>query len=200
MSLKQYSDKFINARAKREISLDHLDQVKKEKEALDARLIAIEEAQVFLQVVAKQTQEKIKFRIEDIVNLAIDSVFGPRYKFEIKFEMKRGQTEANFVLWDGEHELDPYDSNGGGVADIISFALRIALLIISKNRKVLILDEPMKAVSLDLRDAAYTLMQKLSHELNIQIICVTHEEELISKADISYKMRIKNGVSQAQKI
>jgi DNA repair exonuclease SbcCD ATPase subunit len=195
-----YIQKVNNLLAKRNIYQEGLDKTTKEKLRLEQRTIAIEEAQIFLQTVAKATQEKIRFRLEDIVNLALSSVFGPRYRFEIKFEIKNGRTEASLILWDGENELDPYDSNGGGLADILAFSLRIALLIISKNRRLLILDEPMKFVSADLMEAAYSLMQKLSHELKIQIICVTHEEELISKADTVYKIRQKGGISWAQSL
>lgn len=192
---KSYPDLLNKAKAKLEIYQSQLDKATKEVAQLTERQKGIEEAQIFIQSVAKATQEKIRFRLEDIVNLALSTVFGPRYRFEIKFESKYGQAEASLVLYDGDNELDPMASNGGGILDLLSFALRIALLIISKNRKILILDEPMKFVSNDLRESAYTLMQKLSHELGIQIICVTHEEELISKADLVYKVKQTDGVA-----
>lgn len=172
---------------------------KKAKEQRDLAA-AIEEAQIFLQTVAKETQEKIRFRLEDIVNLALTSVFGAKYRFEIKFEMKRGQTEAALVLFDGENEMDPMEANGGGLSDLLSFTLRVALLIISKNRRILILDEPMKFVSADLQETCYDIMKRLSHELDIQIIAVTHEESFIEKADKVYRIQQKEGVSWAQSL
>lgn len=173
-----------------------IGQLKTTKELL----ASMEEAQAFIQQVAKATQEKIRYRLEDIVNLALTAVFGTKYRFEIRFEAKRGQTEAELLLFDGENELDPTESNGGGLCDVLSFALRVALLIISKNRKVLILDEPMKFVSRDLKQACYGIMKKLSEELHIQIIAVTHEDVFIEIADTVFKVQQKEGVSWVQNL
>lgn len=161
---------------------------------------AIEEAQTFLQTVAKETQEKIRFRLEDIVNLALTSVFGAKYRFEIKFEMKRGQTEAALVLFDGENEMDPMEANGGGLTELLSFVLRISLLIISKNRRVLILDEPFRCVSDDLLDTVYSILKRLSEELDIQIIMVTHQQEqALTYANTIYEVKQNNGVAEVSK-
>jgi DNA repair exonuclease SbcCD ATPase subunit len=191
-----YKAKLDRAFSKKTLYQEKAAANQKEIDRLSSRQKAIEEAQVFLQGVAKETQEKIRYRLEDIVSLALVSVFGPKHTFKIVFEIKREQTEASLLLTDSDgNELDPIESNGGGLADCLSFALRIALLIISKNRRVLILDEPMKFVSADLRSACYEIMKRLSHELNIQIIAVTHEEEFIDIADTVYRVQQRDGVS-----
>jgi DNA repair exonuclease SbcCD ATPase subunit len=196
-----YKAKLDRALGKLSLCQDDVASCLEKGVTLSSRQEALEKAQIFLQGVAKETQEKIRFRLEDIVNLALVSVFGPKYKFEIRFEIKRGQTEASLLLTDVDgNEMDALESNGGGLADCLSFALRIALLIISKNRRVLILDEPMKFVSADLRAACYAIMQKLSKELDIQIIAVTHEEEFIDIADKVYRIQQRNGVSWAQSL
>jgi DNA repair exonuclease SbcCD ATPase subunit len=200
MNSNEYTSKLNKALASKKLHQKLLEEKMATAEQQKNLCSSIEEAQTFLQLVAKETQEKIRFRLEDIVNLALTSVFGTKYRFEIRFEMKRGQTEAELVLWDGENELDPMEANGGGACDCISFALRVALLIISKNRKVLILDEPMKFVSADLQDTCYDIMKRLSHELDIQIIAVTHEESFIEKADKVYRIQQKEGVSWAQSL
>jgi DNA repair exonuclease SbcCD ATPase subunit len=188
-----YLQKLNKAIAKRDIYQEKVQTSTKVLAELKEKALDIEEAQTVLQLIAKQTQENIRYKLEDIVNLSLSTVFGSRYRFEIKFEIKREQTEASLVLFDGVNEIDPIESNGGGINDVLSFALRIALLIISKNRRILILDEPMKFISADLREFCYELMAKLSHDLGIQIICVTHEEELKSKADLVYKVGQKEG-------
>jgi len=200
MTANDYQKKINSAKASISLFTSEREKAEKRAEEQNTLALAIEEAQTYLQVVAKETQEKIRFRLEDIVNMALTSVFGTKYRFEIKFEMKRGQTEASLVLYDGENELDPMEANGGGLADLLSFSLRVALLIISRNRRVLILDEPMKFVSADLQEMCYDLMKKLSHELGIQIIAVTHEESFIEKADKVYRIQQKEGVSWAQNL
>lgn len=200
MTANDYQKKINSVKASISLFTSERGKAEKKAEEQNTLALAIEEAQTYLQVVAKETQEKIRFRLEDIVNMALTSVFGTKYRFEIKFEMKRGQTEASLVLYDGENELDPMEANGGGACDIISFALRVALLIISRNRRVLILDEPMKFVSADLQETCYDIMRRLSHELGIQIIAVTHEESFIEKADKVYRIQQKEGVSWAQNL
>jgi DNA repair exonuclease SbcCD ATPase subunit len=199
MKSSEYRNLFYKATASKTLYETEIASKKREADHQKERLTALEEAQIFLQTVAKATQEKIRFRLEDIINLALTAVFGTRYRFEIKFEMKRGQTEASLVVYEGENELDPMEANGGGLLDILSFTLRIALLIISKNRRVLILDEPMKFVSADRRETCYALMERLSHELDIQIIAVTHEDAFTDKADRVYTVHQSvDGVSTAQ--
>ena len=77
-----------------------LHETKDLKKYSEKKLKLIEEAQVFLQSVAQSTQEKLKFQIEDIVNLALESVFPDEYLFQMNFEVSRGKTEAELVFQD----------------------------------------------------------------------------------------------------
>lgn len=197
MTPEQCRDILVGAKSKREVVLASLEANRSRKTSLISELICTEEAQVLFQQVAKDTQEQIRFHLEDIVNLALDAVFPDRYEFRIIFEIKRNKTEARIALLDGGHELDPMFSNGGGLKDILSFALRVALLIISKNRRVLILDEPFKFISADLKEQAFGIMKRLSTELGIQIIAVTHDKEMIEVADKVIPIRKTKGVSYA---
>jgi DNA repair exonuclease SbcCD ATPase subunit len=104
-----------------------------------------------------------------------------RYRFNLVFERKRDQTEARIVLTDGDgNEYDPLRNNGGGVADIIAFALRLATLMlrVPQPAKVLVLDEPFRCVSADHRQRIADLLVSLTSELGFQIIMVTHMREL----------------------
>lgn len=182
-----------------------LDTAMGEKSRLEASMKewegfgrTIEEAQTFLQQVAKDTQEQIRYHLEDIVNMALDTVFPMCYTFRIVFEIKRNKTEARLCLFDGDKEIDPMYSNGGGVKDILTFALRVALLLISKNRRVLILDEPFKFISADLKENAFQIMRRLSTELGIQIIAVTHDEGMIEIADKVIRVSKKEGVAYVE--
>ena len=49
-----------------------LQETKELRKHSENKLKLIEEAQVFLQKVAQSTQEKLKFQIEDIVNLDLE--------------------------------------------------------------------------------------------------------------------------------
>jgi ABC-type uncharacterized transport system ATPase component len=200
MKSSEYRNLFYKATASKALYETEIATKGKEATRHKERLAALEEAQIFLQTVAKATQEKIRFRLEDIVNLALTSVFGTKYRFEIRFKMQRGQTEASLILWDGDNELDPMEANGGGLIELLCFVLRISLLIISKNRRILMLDEPFRCVSDNILDTVYALLKKLSEELNIQIIMVTHQrEQALEYANVIYEVKQNKGVAEAHK-
>lgn len=154
---------------------------------------SIDEAHSFLQLIAQETQEHLKYHIEDIVNLAINMVFPDKYTFKILFEIKRGQTEARiFLLSDDGTEVDPMDESGGGIVDVTAFALRIAAWTLSKTRNTIILDEPFRFISEDLQPAAGEILKSLSHKLNLQFIIVTHNKEIVSVSDRVFEVYQKN--------
>lgn len=139
------------------------------------------EAGVILQVVAQEVQEQAHAKIAGMVTRCLESVFRRPYQFRIDFERKRGRTEARLVFEEGGHEVHPTFGASGGMREVASLALRIACLILTKPapRKILFLDEPLKAVGSDEGNKARVaeLLQTLSSELGIQIIMVTHDEE-----------------------
>lgn len=162
------------------------------KKYSEKKLKLIEEAQIFLQTVAQSTQEKLKFQIEDIVNIALETVFPDEYEFKIEFNVSRGKTDAELVFLDKRtgQTIDPMDAAGGGVVDLTCFALRIASWSLEKTcDNVLILDEPMKFVSRDLISNVCEIMQRLSKKLNLQIILVTHIPEFVNIADKVFEIK-----------
>ena len=170
------------------------------KKYSEKKLKLIEEAQIFLQTVAQSTQEKLKFQIEDIVNIALETVFPDEYEFKIEFNVSRGKTDAELVFLDKRtgQTIDPMDAAGGGVVDLTCFALRIASWALENGTdNLIILDEPFKFVSRDLVERAGEILKTLSEKMKLQIIMVTHIPEFIDVADKVFEVK-KNekGVSR----
>ena len=168
------------------------------QEALDqqkARLTVLEQVQALIQTVAKETQEKLRFHIEDIVNTALETCFPGEYDFVVDFQIKRGKTEAELYLLKGSEKIDPVESTGGGVVDIVSFALRISAWTLSKTDNLIILDEPGKFISDNLQPLFADILSTLSKKLNLQIIMVSHEDAYIDCSDRVFNVSIKNGRS-----
>lgn len=135
------------------------------------------QAQQLIQLVAAEAQQRVHSKIALIVSRCLSSLFGKKaYKFEIRFDKKRGKTEAVLFFRRGKLEVDPMEASGGGVIDIASFALRVACILsaVPRLRKLIVLDEPYRHLALDLRPLAMTLMQELAGELDIQFIIVSH--------------------------
>lgn len=169
-----------------------LQETKDLKKYSEKKLKLIEEAQVFLQSVAQSTQEKLKFQIEDIVNLALESVFPDEYLFQMNFEVSRGKTEAELVFQDKRtgQTIDPMEASGGGVVDLTCFALRIAAFALeSGTDNLIILDEPFKFISRDLQERAGEILKTLSKKMNLQILMVTHIPEFIEVADKVFEVK-----------
>ena len=160
------------------------------------------EALLIIQQVAKQTQEQLEYRISELVSLAIYAVFHDAPKFKVIYETKRNKTEAG--LWfdqDGEL-INPMDADGGGIVDIASFALRVALwsLAADKTDSVLVLDEPFKHLSADLQSKAGKMVKEISARLGLQIIMVSHIDELVDEADKVFRVTQKNKISTVEEV
>lgn len=160
-------------------------QVQVEEDALreaQDRLQNAQEAQQAIQQIARTIQESCHRQVSEIASRCLQAVFGKdTYRLEIRFEEKRGKTEARIVLVTAEGELhDPINECGGGIIDVISFSLRLAALLLSfpQKRRLLVLDEYWKHLSARYRPAMRRLLEKISQEMNVQIVYVTHAEEL----------------------
>ena len=191
MILSEYKNKLTSAQGQRA----YIGRQVIEKESLvDSyvdKLHSLEEAQVFLQKVAQATQEQLRVHIKDIVQLCLDSIWPGEVEFDLIYEVKRGKTEARLVfIIDGE-EVDPLDADGGGLVDIASFALRIAVWTLGNTRNTIILDEPMKHLSDNLQPLAAEIIKELSQKLGLQVIMITHRKELTCIADKVFEVSRK---------
>ncbi len=156
--------------------------LKDEKAALKEAQIDAEEwkeAQAIIQTVAQAFQKKAHSQIAGVVTRCLESVFDEPYEFQVRFDRKRGKTEAALVFVRDGKERDAR-SIGGGVVDVASFALRLAALLLSRppQRLLQVLDEPMKWVSKNHTDRLRALITSLSDELGIQFLIVTHDTGL----------------------
>lgn len=174
-------------------------QALRDKKMLDEKLEStkntlrlLEEAQAFLQKIANDTQEHLKFQIEDIVNLALETCFPDEYEFSIVFDIRAGKTEArlSFISKRTGKEIDPMNASGGGVVDLTAFALRIASYALDRDcDNVIILDEPYRFISKNLLESVAHVLKTLSERLNLQVIMVTHESAMVDCADRVFEVK-----------
>jgi len=174
----------------------NLDKAGKEKEKIQTRLESIEEAQILLQTAATETQEQLRYHIEDMVQAALDTCFPGSYDFKAEFVIRAGRSELSLYLDKDGEKIMPQDATGGGVVDIISFTLRLVCWSLSNTDNVIVLDEPFKFMSVNLRPLAGKILKKLSSKLKLQIIMVTHDEEMIDVADKVFEVNKKSEKSK----
>lgn len=133
-----------------------------------------EEAQRVAQEVAAEVQRQAHVRIASVVTKCLDAVFGD-VVFDIRFDRKRGKTEARLVFVVDGHEVDPMGSDSGGVVDIASLALRVARVVMGRptSRRLIVLDEPFRFVNKELLPPVAKMLETLAVEFGIQFILVT---------------------------
>lgn len=134
--------------------------------------------------IANKIQSTATSHIENVVTMAIQTVFEEPYEFKLVFKEERNNVTCRpIVIKDGK-EYTPKDSMGGGMLDIIGFALRITMwsMQVPRSRNIFILDEPFRFCG-DLTLKAGMMLKSLSEKLNFQVLLVTHDHELKEMCD-----------------
>ena len=111
-------------------------------------------------------------------------------KFKIEFIKKRKSTECELSLIEEGDEYEILYDKGFGIADICSFALRVAYVMIDDVDKVIILDEPFRNLDKERTQYASRMVSELSHKLGIQFIICTHIDDLSDAADRIVKVKL----------
>ena len=155
-----------------------------------------------LQALAGNLQNNVKDKIISIVQKALDATL-PGMFFDIEFVTRRDKTECDLICADAYgNRQDILNGYGGGLKQIISFALRVAVWSLDKEASpVILLDEPMTFVSEGMRQMSADLITTLSKDLGIQFIVVSHEQEILNAGTRTYKVtQDSNGVSHTKLI
>lgn len=155
-------------------------------------------AREVIREVGMKTQQQLQFHISDITSLALENVFDDPYSLQVEFVQRRNKTECDlFFVRQGER-MDPLSASGGGAVDVAAFALRIASWSMAhpRTRSTIILDEPLRFLSVDNQEKASRMIKEISQRLGVQFIIVTHESTLASYADKVFEVSIRKGKSK----
>lgn len=149
-------------------------------EEIDAQKIIYRKSIEFLRIVEQSTKTKMKEGFEKIVTYALRFIFQKDYKFNLEFKKRGNSQELNYTISTPEftESFNPLDTSGGGVLDIISLALRIALLEKTKIKGFLALDESFRNIhNVKFIENAFKFLKEINKKLKKQIIFVTGIEE-----------------------
>jgi len=160
-------------------------QISEKIKEIHASLVLLLDSRNFLVDFSEYTKQKVKCRIEDLVNTSLQAVFTDK---QMEFLMLPNQTKRglsfDLYLKTNNNLMPLQESKGGGVLDIVSLAIRISFLKMFGNlRQVLILDEPLKNMDKERGKLAISWLKTISEQLKIQFIIISHEEDIIEKAD-----------------
>ena len=202
MNLQAYKTFLQETKVEQRLLSSQKDKLIEAIEALKAEGGYLLEAQDVINAVGILAQAEFQEVVECLVTQALQYIFGSSYSFRITNKIVRNQSESYFhvVIDDVEYSLE--DELGGGVLDVVSFALRVVFWVINveKTEPIIILDEPLKFVSEDKLDSIGKMLKGISELLGLQIIMVSHEHFLINISDHSWEVTIHNRISSVERI
>ena len=172
--------RFEEAKAQRDLLKKQLAEKTARLESVEKSIEHHEQAKWVLNEVVKQTQLNFKEQVEALVTMAIGSVFDRPFEFKLEFNEKPSKMEIQPLIVEGENEYIPKLEMGGGIIELVSVAFRIVLWSLSdpQPRNTIILDEPVRMLG-SLAERFAEFLTQISGELGLQVILITHEEELM---------------------
>ena len=203
LDVRQARQKVTAMAAKRDLLIDQQD-AETMRSAEAARTLELnEKVQRLLQLTSEFARQQAKSRIEEIVTSALTVVFGKDYKFRLSMEVRSNRPEVDYWL-ESEGivtQLKPPDyDRGGGVADVVSLALRLAVTELSEVRGPVFLDEVGKHVSAEYAPNVAYFLKEYSGKFGRQMILITHNEALAEIGEVSLAVSQTNGKSVVKAI
>jgi DNA repair exonuclease SbcCD ATPase subunit len=212
-SLRQ---KYNSAQGQRDLLISQRREKEEELSAARADIELWRDVQVLLSKASEFARQQLKTRIEQTVTAALSAIFNDSsMRFEIEMKDMGGKPAADWRVVScykipakaGDEDVkisaytvvaSPEDAKGGGVTDVVSLALRLALLELSRPRVEgpVLLDEPGKMISKEYLPNVAEFLKQYAAKTGRQIILVTHHEALADVADVGYQVKQENGVSE----
>lgn len=150
------------------------------------------DALLFLEEVANSRRGSMKGRIESVLTEALQLVYGPTRKIELNYSVKNNRSHLAFDLiketkaGEVRRVLDGTGS-GLGVSDTVSVPLRLLVLLGSKSSdRICVLDECYKHVDGERIHLVVQFLQVLTQRLGMQVILLSHHEQLRTEVDAAY--------------
>ena len=157
--------------------------------------------------VSEFAREQLKQKIQDTVTAALQAVFErDDISFEIEIRTINNQPAASWqvvsLYGDTAVSGDPESSRGGGISDVVSLALRLALLELSRPRPqgAIMLDEVGKHISRNFAPNVAQFLKQYAQKTGRQVLLITHDPNLAEVADVSYRVSQVTGISEVERI
>lgn len=176
-----------------------LADIEAEQDMLAKKTVLLEQVSALLNSLGEERQQQAQQTIEDLVTQGLQSIFDPTLSFHIVTTVKGKATTVEFfvrtTLDSGVIETPVIDARGGGLVAVISFLLRLTVLLLQRGRgdHLLVLDESFAMVSEDYLDNVGSFLKQLVERTGVQIIMVTHQQTLVEYADVVYRFSLENG-------
>lgn len=170
---------------------------------------ALEETELLEHVVALLAalqdtwKERFQTAIGQIVSEGLAGVFGEKLEMVVELAQSGDRPTARFAVRDSRGlETEIMDARGGGLVNVVSFLLRVLVLLSARPamRRLLVLDETWNNVSAEYIPNLIALIQRIAEDGDVQMLIVTHRPEFMEAADVAYRFELVDGVTRVEKI
>lgn len=161
-----------------------------------------QKASLFLQSLSDQTRLQVLDKISGIVTDALQTVKDKNLVFTMNLVTKANQPTLEMFILDklSGQSYDIVNSFGGGICDIVSLSLRIALICKWQPSisRILIFDEIAKHVAVKDQELLAEFVKRVSESLNLQFIWISHSNVLEKAAHKIFEVTKHDGLSTVE--
>lgn len=204
--IQNQKSKLLKLKGVKEQLESQLEEESKELEGLEQEQKLNTQANLFMLSEIVERRQKHLQAIEEIATAALQQIYGEEYSLRFEtFEEQRKDGLNNFKIeikivspHDGDFmETGLLNERGGGLIEVVSFALRIAALKWLKYNGPILLDEAWKSMSNDYKiDNVVNFLREVTDSTGRQVILVTHMVEKFGpEADNIVQIVKSNGIA-----
>jgi len=206
--IKKQKESLIKLKGvKEQIEKQILDEEESLTSLQDEQKLNSQASLFMLSEIVERRQSQLE-AIQSIATSALQQIYGEEYSLKFDtFEEQRKDGANNFRIeikivspHNGENmETGLLNERGGGLIEVVSFALRIAALKWLKYEGPILLDEAWKSMSNDYKvDQVVQFLREVTDSTERQVIFVTHMfDKFGPEADNIVHITKKDGVAQA---
>lgn len=204
--LASHKSRCDQAKGRLDLLKDQEKSIRDKLDSLAADLNTWQQAQALLIDVSSLSRERVRKVIEDTVTAALRAIVSDSLAFRVEVGDRGGRPTADWLVvsdyTSGSIAVPPEEARGGGIVDVVSLALRMAVLELIRPpiSGPLILDEPGKMVSEEYVPALAGFLRRYAESTGRQVLIVTHNETLLEAADRGYRVTKVGGASQVEEL
>ncbi|MBU7006345.1 hypothetical protein [Phosphitispora fastidiosa] len=190
----------------RELLLDQLRETENELNQAKDDITNWEAEKLLLSEASEYARRQTVAHIEQVTTAGLQTVFTEEEHvgFKVKItDYAQGTPAAYWLITDksGEHDIEhPPEEDGGGAADVVSLALRSAMLEMFRAEGQVFFDESGKHVDVKhIKNFAY-FIEQYAEKTGRQVFNITHQAAVADIADVAYEIRKHDGISEAVRL
>lgn len=180
--------------------------------ALEADRETAERVSAVLARIGAERDATARAQVEGLVTAGLRAIFDDNLSFHLVESVSRQTPQIDFMVRthreDGSYyETDVLSARGGGLAAVCGLLLRVVVILLTRQispedaPNLLCLDETLAHLSSDRLESAGSFLRALVDRTGLQVLMVSHQEELAEAADTVYLFRLNgDGVTQSRRV